>query len=342
MTLDLTIAIPVRNDTGHLIQLLASLAALDLARQVIVADDGSDEPVAAAALARASGFPAERLAVLRLDRGRGAGAARNLALRAVRTRHLLFLDADDRPTRELRSLCAALAQAGEFDFCIFQHHDSRLAKDRLFGQPCHDQAFWAAAGLARGALAPVSDAAAAQLAQTANYPWNKIYRTEFLHAQGITCTEISVHNDVELHWMSFLKAGRILASDHIGVVHFVDEAGQRLTNRFGPERLQVFQAFEAVAQEIRRAPERGLGLPFYAFTLGLIGWIRDRMQPGLHPRLAASAAGFLEHNRTAAQRAELRRLQPEAYERILHLIAAHAPANLPGLLEAPAAERRRA
>lgn len=152
MTLDLTIAIPVRNDTNHLLHLLASLAALDIARQVIIADDGSDPAVEASALADATSFPTERLTVLRLDSSRGAGAARNLALRAVRTRHLLFLDADDRPTRELRSLCAGLAHAGEFDFCIFQHHDSRLDKDRLFGQMPFDQAFWEAADLARGAL----------------------------------------------------------------------------------------------------------------------------------------------------------------------------------------------
>lgn len=342
MTLDLTIAIPVRNDTNHLLHLLASLAALDIARQVIIADDGSDPAVEASALADATSFPTERLTVLRLDSSRGAGAARNLALRAVRTRHLLFLDADDRPTRELRSLCAGLAHAGEFDFCIFQHHDSRLDKDRLFGQMPFDQAFWEAADLARGALRPVTRETAAELVQTANYPWNKIYRTEFLHSRGITCTEISVHNDVELHWMSFLKARRILASDHVGVIHFVDATGQRLTNRFGPERLQVFRAFEAVAQEIRRQPQCGLHLPFYAFTLGLIAWIQGRMQPDIHPRLAASTASFLGQYLTAAQRKELRSLHPEAYERILQLVATHAPANLPSLRAAPVAKQLQA
>lgn len=341
MPLDLTIAVPSRNDTAHLPALLGRIAALDLAREVILVDDGSDPAVPGAALAGQAGLAAGRLRVLRNETARGPGAARNQALREVRTTHVLFLDADDLPTRELRALWKGLQTAPEFDFCIFQHHDSRMDKDRLFGQMPYDQAFWEAAGLARGALTPVSPGAAAHLVQTANYPWNKIYRTGFLRDHGIGCTEILVHEDVELHWRSFLNARRILASDHTGVIHFVQDDGSRLTNRTGPERLRVFEPLARIAGEIRSSLQEFYTHPFQAFTLGLFDWINGTLQPNLRPRFAASVADFLKENTTAGQRAELRQLQPEAYGRALQLLASHAPENLP-LPEAPAASLKAA
>lgn len=108
MPLDLTIIIPSHNDTAHLPGLLRRIAALDLAREVILVDDGSDPAVPEDVLAGQAGLSAEQLQVLRNDTARGPGAARNQALRDVRTTHVLFLDADDLPTRELATLWRGL------------------------------------------------------------------------------------------------------------------------------------------------------------------------------------------------------------------------------------------
>lgn len=43
-SLDLTVAIPCHDDTGQLTRLLQHLNALNIARQVIVVDDGSLPP----------------------------------------------------------------------------------------------------------------------------------------------------------------------------------------------------------------------------------------------------------------------------------------------------------
>lgn len=298
MPLDLTIAIPVHNDAGPLTALLARLAALDLAQDIIIADDGSDSPLDAKQLARASGLPLRQLTVLRQDTPRGAGAARNLALTQARSRHLLYLDADDLPTRALRSLCAALEQAAPFDFCLFQHHDSRMGRDHLWGQMPYDQHLWQQAGLTQGALRPVGKDAARHLVQTSNYPWNKIYRTSFLQTAGIRCSETLVHNDIALHWQSFLRAQSILASDHVGVIHFVEDNGGRLTNRTGAERLQVFEPLEQIAAETR---ERKLyRAPFLEFSLGLLLWAYSVLDPELQPQFRAKAASFLSRNSSPA------------------------------------------
>lgn len=317
--LDLTIAIPCHNDAEHLQRLLSHLAALELARQVIIVDDGSDQPLIAADLAASSGLKLQSLTLLHQDQPRGAGAARNRALRHITSPHLLFLDADDLPTRELRGLSADLA-GQEFDFCLFQHHDSRMAQDHLWGQTRHDQDFWKRAGVEQGALNPLSAVAAQLLVQTANFPWNKIYRTDFLRSHDIHCTEIPVHNDIELHWRSFLNGDQILASDRIGVTHFVHTNGHRLTNQRGAGRLRVFEPLTKIATEIRIKQAETYSLPFYGFAINLLCWVHATLQPELHPQFVTATRDFLSTNLTNSTRVALLRQQPGSYPRLLELL----------------------
>lgn len=81
---DVSVVIPVRDDTDRL---AATIAALGHVREVIVVDDGSLD---AAAVASAAG----RATVLRHDRSRGPAAARNTGWRATSGPITLFVDAD--------------------------------------------------------------------------------------------------------------------------------------------------------------------------------------------------------------------------------------------------------
>ena len=287
--MSLTLAIPAHNDAGPLRQLLARAATLDCVSRVVVVDDGSDEPLRTMDL-RAI-FP--DLTLLRHARARGPGAARNHALAHVETEFLLFVDADDLPTRELDGLMTDLA-GQTFDVCLFQHHDTRAEQELRWGQTRYDLAFWQAAGLDLGALQEVTAEAALLLAQTANYPWNKIYRTDFLRAHGIGCTEILVHEDIELHWRSFLCAERILASDRIGVIHHVSGDGARLTNRRGAERLEVFGPLARLRDEMALRGAEDYALPFHRFSISLFDWIAGNIVQAHRPAFWAKVHHFLQ------------------------------------------------
>jgi glycosyltransferase involved in cell wall biosynthesis len=290
--MSLTLIIPSHNDTESLCHLLQRADRLDFADQLIIVDDGSDVPLNEDQL-RAAGAPGPgQLTLLRNDTPQGPGLARNRALLHVVTDHLLFLDADDLPARELPDLLRDL-EGEEFDFCQFQYHDTRMEQERAWGQMPHDQQLWQAAGLALGALNEVPPRAAAKLSRTANYPWNKLYRTEFLRSHAIGCSEILVHEDVELHWRSFLNAQRILASDRVGVIHFVSSEGERLTNRTGAERLDLFGPLDRLAAEaLAKSPD--LYAPaFFSFALGLFDWIAGNLDPAYHDALAEKTRAFI-------------------------------------------------
>ena len=312
----LTLVIPTHNDEDALHRLLYHVSWLPELARVIVVDDGSDPALTRTPLADTLGGDRSRLTLLRHETPQGAGAARNLALDQIDTEHVMFLDADDLPTRELRDVLRDL-DGQDFDFCLFQHHDTLMERDGVWGQRTFDQELWQAAGLAVGALAPVTPQAAALLCRTANYPWNKIYRTAFLQGHQIRCTEIAVHNDVELHWRSFLHAKQILTSDRIAVIHHVDPAQQRLTNRKGAERLQVFVALNRIAEEIGPHSNSPFALPFYRFAIGLIDWISGNLHPDHHPRLHALARDFYARHIPGAIRSFLQQQDQERITRVL-------------------------
>ena len=315
MTATLTLAIPVHDDAEGLGRLLPRLEPLSgILARVIVVDDGSPLPLEEEGLPLPAGVP---LTLLRHDRALGPGAARNRALEAVESPHLMFLDADDTPTTEIAGLMRDLEDQ-TFDLCLVQHHDSRAGQELRWGQMSWDRALWQAAGVLAGALSPVDAEAAALLARTANYPWNKIYRTGFLREHGIGCTPILVHEDVELHWRSFLHAKSLLASDRVCVVHRVAGEG-RLIDRRGPERLEVFPVLARLAAEIGTGP---LALPFARFATGLCDWIAGNLREDCLPELAILSRTFLDRDLPPSVRHALEAEEPELVARVKGLIRA--------------------
>ncbi|MEO8243514.1 MAG: glycosyltransferase [bacterium] len=285
----LSLVIPVWNDPAGLRRLLVQALALGVFSQIIVSDDNSVPEVSAAAL----GVSDPAILWLRSPVQRGAGHARNIALERVTGAHVIFFDSDDVFLDEFPVLVGELAGM-TYDFCLFRHADSRMRLHGGLGPLDADDAAWQAAGAMADRPTPLSAEGAARLCQISAYPWNKIYRTGFLRAHGIRCTEIVVHNDLELHWMGFLKAERILTSGRVCCQHFVQDDGGRLTNRSGRERLEVFRALEAVGAALVASPRmRDYLEPFAAFYMRLFDWIGQAVEPELRASLDAMVRRFL-------------------------------------------------
>lgn len=291
----LSLVIPVFNDVAGLARLLAQVAALNIAYEVIVVDDGSDNPCRA----HFAGNPVAgaRMVWLRTEAGLGAGHARNLGQAAVSGTHVLFFDADDELTPEIITLLREL-DGQAFDFCLFAHHDSRLLARGLGGpQEPPDRAFWAHC---RPGDTPrqMTMAEAQVYCRLSNYPWNKIWRAGFLHEAGVRCTEIPLHNDIEPHWAGFLSARRALVSGrHCAVHHVTAEKGQ-LSNRRGADRIRLFEALSAVVARLEREiaidPAReGFAGPLLEFVCRLLGWAQTRLDDEETALMRACAHGFV-------------------------------------------------
>lgn len=289
--MDLSLVIPVWNDLPGLDRLLRQVAAFDLFCEVIIVDDASDKRPGPETVPEARAL-ADRITWLRSDGQRGAGHARNMALEHIRGSHVIFFDSDDLFTNAFpRIVARAAAETEPFDFLIFRHDDSRILATGRQGAFPNEEKLWQGVGATDRPTA-LDLKQAAELCRLSAYPWNKIYRTGFLRDNHICCTEIMVHNDVELHWSGFVAARRILACTLSGAIHFVDDDGRRLTNRRSADRLEVFRAFEHVMHRISGAPSQTsltFLQPFSRFSCNLIHWVRDNIEESLHPELRMRA-----------------------------------------------------
>lgn len=296
----LAIIIPVWNLPDDLTHLLDQVSRMGIFSEVIVSDDGSDIACDPAQL----GFTEERLGAhlvyLRSPQQRGAGHARNIALDVVTAQNMLFFDADDHLAPDLPAIWDQHRDADFPDFTIFRHADTRIqAREGRQGTFPVEEDRWARA-LGIRSCGSLTLAEAAELCVISNYPWNKIYRTGFLRDKGIRCSETIVHNDIRLHWLSFLKAQRIQADDRIGAVHVMQDRSHHLTTRRGAERLCLGPILDELADVFQgQSGRRILARQFIQFADDLFRWNLGQVEPSVMPELKAQMTGFYKRLRPA-------------------------------------------
>lgn len=111
MTISISVICPVHNRKRLIGETLASLSRQTLPpHEIIVVDDASDDGTPDEI---AANWPSVRL--IRSDRNRGPGAARNLGLAAATGTHVIFFDSDDLATDDYIAARAEVAREAKAD-----------------------------------------------------------------------------------------------------------------------------------------------------------------------------------------------------------------------------------
>ncbi|MDN5568643.1 MAG: glycosyltransferase, partial [Paracoccus sp. (in: a-proteobacteria)] len=281
---DLAIVIPVWNLPQDLESLLGQIADMGIFSQVVIADDASDPDCSPEALGMSTRLQGMDVLYLRSDVQRGAGDARNRGLQAVTAANVLFFDADDRLCSELPQILQHHLTAGQPDFTIFRHSDTRVEQaEGRRGTFATEEALWTKA-MAGGSCTMLGLKERAELVLISAYPWNKIYRTDFLRDNDIFCSQTPVHNDIRLHWLSFLKAETVQATRTIGAVHVIGDRGHHLTARRGEDRLCLAAIIHELTDQIRHASGKQIIMQrFIQFVDNICRWNLDQVEDHLIP-----------------------------------------------------------
>jgi len=287
----LSFVIPAYNDAPGVQRHLAYFAKAPQPVELIVVDDGSSDGLDQV-IANADLPDHVTLTYHRNAKNLGPGPTRNVGIDLARHEHLMFLDADDLLVPDFFDYIALARLEQSGDFILFQYHLCRgqdpeqtyemLAPDgQFFAEfaPCGFPGQSFALSQAPGAI------------KTINFPWNKIYRTDFLRGANIRFPALKVHEDIRPNWQGFLRAKRfgILNWAPPLVYHFEAHEGARATHYIGPERTAAFETLAEVYQELRAHPlAKDLTPELEAFTADLLRWMTERA-PDLSDMLTASA-----------------------------------------------------
>lgn len=276
----LTAIIPVYNAREHIEPLVHAFLGIEGVRcQVILVDDHSDDGSREEVSRMAAEFP--QVMALYQPANMGAGCARNLAFPHARGRYTIFFDVDDRLHSEvIAPTLAILDEEPELDTAMFAYRYERDKMVSFTAMSMADQeSFDAVLKGADTVAASLEDVA--RLLRFTNYPWNKIVRTTHFQDAGLRFGKTKVNNDILGHWYSLLFARRMLIVNKVICTHIVHPQGQNLTNRFGAERLQMFDALGETIDMLEAYPalHRHFAHHFWGLVNTLVLWARPRIVP---------------------------------------------------------------
>lgn len=232
-TAAVTVIVPGYDVTGYASEALRSLRAQTLTEwTAMLVDDGSTDGTGALFEEAAARDP--RFRVVRHDRRRGLGAARNTGLDAAETPFLAFLDADDvmEPTA-LETMLGVLDRSGS-DFVAGAY--VRLRPSERGYRPDPVQPWVAAATSPARTGVTVEDHPEAVANVVA---WSKVSRTAFWRRTGLRFPEDRLYEDQVVAQVMYARARRFDVAPDV-VVQWRERAdGSSITQH--EDRLSVLR-----------------------------------------------------------------------------------------------------
>lgn len=211
-----SVVIPVYNVAPYLRQCLDSVAGQTLREiEIICVDDGStdESPAILAEYAKKD----SRFHVIH-QVNQGPGSARNAGMDHASGEYLIFLDSDDWFESDFLERMAARAKetgadvticrAVEFDTCT----NRELPSDWMLKTAC----------LPGGLVFAPGDAAEHLFQFTYGWPWDKLYRRDYLLKEGFRYPNLAVSQDLVFVYPSIFCAERIAALDRVLIHHRVN------------------------------------------------------------------------------------------------------------------------
>lgn len=269
----ITIIIPTYNAEATIVDAVEScLESRCIAKVIVVADNPTDKTVEQ--LANES-YNSDIVEVILLDKNIGAGACRNMGMTKVDTSHVAFLDADDTINagnfdavyNNMTSDCDLAVGAYKYCKCKHELKTSTMT-------PGDERIFRSVLNCQESVTLERRDSA--ELLMLVNYPWNKLYRTDFIKKNDLSFQSLPVHNDILFHWSCLLHASKVLVHHAVMTNHFVFDNRNQMTNDTSARRLAVFDALQST-RDVVFSVNPNAAPYFYQFLQILLLWTLEKI-----------------------------------------------------------------
>lgn len=269
--------IPSYNDAKGLKRHLDFFQSRSEKIQLVIVDDCSSDNTEAVILAA---DPPKNLEITyyRLSENRGPAVARNTGIDLADRNYVMFLDADDQLADSFFDYMGHAPLQNGVDFVLFKYHLSVKSEHRYtYDMHQVDRVFFSEK--VSGFPLPIYRLEdRPQVLATVNFPWNKLYRREFLISEKIQFPDLRMHEDITPHWHSFLRAQTFCVLNWAPplITHYEIPNAGRATNYIGKDRLGVFNELPTIHAEVLSHKYAGILLPvFHDFCDQLFHWMID-------------------------------------------------------------------
>ncbi len=275
--------IPAYNDAAGIQTHLNYFFARPETIQLVIVDDGSTDGTEK--IIRKATPPGNvTLTYHRQPSNGGPARARNSGRDLVTGDYVMFLDADDVLADCFFDYIRLAPLENGADFVLFKYHLARRPAER-YTYEMHqiDAAFFTRVEHAPFPMGTVALEDMPSALNTVNFPWNKMYRRDFLERADIRFPDLRMHEDIPPHWHSFLRSERfcVLGWAPPLITHFEVEEGTRATNYIGERRLGVFPLLRNLHKELEEHPSAAILLPeFHSFCNDMFTWMTDTLCAG--------------------------------------------------------------
>ncbi|SFM81131.1 glycosyltransferase family A protein [Shimia aestuarii] len=272
--------IPAYNDAQGLKVHLKYFSSRPENIQLVIVDDCSDDNTAD--IIQNASLPDNiTLTYHRQQTNGGPALARNTGRDLVTGDYVMFLDADDLLSDYFFDYIALAPLENGADFALFKYHLARSHEQR-YSYEMHqvDATFFTRIEHAPFPMGTVTLEEMPSALNTVNFPWNKIYRRDFLERADIRFPDLRMHEDIPPHWHSFMRSKRfsVLGWAPPLITHYEIEQGTRATNYIGERRMGVFPLLHELHKELGAHPLAEKLLPeFDAFCHDMFAWMTDTL-----------------------------------------------------------------
>ena len=241
-----SVIIPAYNAEDYISQCLSSVLSQTLSDiEVIVVDDGSTDRTAS--IVKELTHRDGRIRLIRQE-NQCAGVARNKGMEVAEGKYLYFLDADDWIEPDsLEKLCSSAESLGS-DIVVARSEgfDNQTGETWLID--------YALNGVPFDTLIRPSFYVDRLFQRFMGWPWDKLYRAEFIQSSGLLFQPLRTTNDAYFVFCSLMLAGGVSCVDKVLFHH-------RANNRKSLEGTRskswhcAIEAMWAIAKKIAEQPE---------------------------------------------------------------------------------------
>ncbi|GGK09167.1 hypothetical protein GCM10007426_41740 [Alloalcanivorax dieselolei] len=273
MNCRVAVVIPAHNECVRLVEAVKSIVDFNQAKaKFYIVDDASSDGTKEAieSYLKENNIPHQ---VSRNEAGKGAGFCRNIAFANVTEEYVLFLDADDFLYPGMLDKAVERANESGAQVVLTEYERVHDANDKKLGMNPLDEGILSRLTSAFGQSAFAMKDAAYAL-EIANYPWNKLQRTDYCKEIGLRFSSTPVHNDVFAHWLILMNATRVAVLNASFCGHRVSLYSNQITNIADERRMAMLDVFAELDDYFVRHPE--LKEHFYhiytSFKIRLFHW----------------------------------------------------------------------